>query len=773
MELLLETLRRFDALRDSPTHEYPDHVQIKTVPGIKPAEVPVSSLSCLPDPVIARLADLGITSLREHQVEAIESIRGGKDVVIVSPAGSGKTLCFTVPIVCELLQNPRSKAMMVYPMKALANDQRFQLEAISQGLGDPRIESWLYDGDTTADIRQIIRANPPSVLLTNPEMIHRSFLAHWGLWEEYLKNLCFLVIDEIHEYRGYFGTNVALLLRRFLRKLSELNSHCQLVLASATCANPEEHAYRLTGRNVRAIRCQKDIRPTRTFAFINPSLPPFKYYRIYQVRVARAALACASRGLSVILFCPTRKFAEETARMARRDAKDFDVDEDIIVPYRAGYRAEERRDIEAGLRSGKYRVVFSTSALEIGIDIGRLDACILAGFPDSLMSAWQRIGRAGRSYDKNAFVLLYALDNPVDQFYAENLDAFLEKPLDEIMIGVENETLVNKHVPCILYERRDAIDEKDKEILGSYFYQRVMEAQKTFRPVRGGRYLPHFQTPIRSTYGTNYRLVYRNNAIGTISGEQVQNEAYVGAIYNHLGKSYKVESHGSEEIALVDASPTERTEPLRYSVVTETNIFQGRRYQEAIAWYYGNLTIYDNFSGYRVIDDRTDQVLEEQHLDNPTAIQRTVCGCWLSLEKDNWQSMDNLGARLILVRYFLRTGTPFIIPCDRFDLGSIYSSKPVPTVYIYETVPGGIGLAEKLFAIWFRALEHGVKIARKCECESGCPRCMHIERYDKSLTSRDKLKGVELAQSILNLEAAQEYELFDQALHGWRPVSGS
>lgn len=768
MEALLETLRRFDALRDSADNEYPDRVEVKEIPCAEPKYVPVDVLKDVPGCVVERLTAMGINKLYEYQADAIQKVCEGEDVVIVSPAGSGKTLCFNIPIVLECLRHSDSKTLMVYPMKALANDQRFQLEALCQNLGNTRIESWLYDGDNT-DTHGVIRANPPQILLTNPEMLHQSYLAHWELWEQYLTNLRFLIIDEIHEYRGFFGTNVALLIRRFLRKLNELGSKCQLILASATCANPEEHAYRLTGRKPKLVRCKHDFRPTRSFAFINPSLPPFKYYRIYLLRIARAGMACASMGLSVVVFCPTRKFAEEAARLARREADGLGVDAEKIVPYRAGYRADERRDIERGLRSGKYRVVFSTNALEIGIDIGRLDVCILAGFPDSVISAWQRIGRAGRSWDKHAYVLFFALDNPIDQFYVENLNAFLEKPLDEIMVGLENEKLVGKHVPCLLYERKKPVDEKDESILGKYFCKKALEAQRTFRPVRSGRYLPHFQTPIRNTYATNYRLIYKGREIGSISGEQVQREAYVGAVYNHFGKSYRVESHGTDEIALADAASNERTEPLKYSNVTEANILAGRRYREAVTWYYGDLTIYENFLGYRVIDDKTEEILDENRLDNPTAIRRSVRGCWLSIEKGNWENMDNLSDRLGLVRYLLRTGTPFIIPCDRFDLGSLYSGRTPPTAYIYETVPGGIGVAEKLFDVWFDALAHGMKIADKCECDTGCPRCMHIERYEKRVSSFKKKAGIELAQAFLRLAADELHEVFDSELHSWRP----
>jgi len=659
---------------------------------------------------------------------------------------------------------------MLYPMKALANDQRLQLNRLCENLGSHKIESWLYDGDTPQEDRSILRKSPPHVLLTNPEMLHQSFLAHWDKWEHYLRDLRYLVIDEIHEYRGYFGTNFALLARRFLRKLRELGSDCQLILASATCANPGEHAFRLTGRRPTLVQCRGGFRPTRTFMFVNPDLPPFSYYRIFLLRIARAALACMSEGLSVVVFCPTRKFAEEAARVAGRQAKDFNLDPGKVVPYRAGYKPDERREIEAGLRSGQYQVVFSTNALEIGIDIGRLDVCILAGFPDSVMSAWQRIGRVGRSWDARGYVLFLALDNPTDRFYAENLDAFLQKPLDEIMVGVDNDELVAKYVPCLLYESAMPIGAEDKEVLGDYFWQVASEQQKSFKPVRPGRYLPHYQTPIRNSYGTNYKLIHKGHEIGTISGEQAQREAYVGAIYCHFGKSYRVDSHGTDEITLVDANPNERTEALTYSVVTETSILEGRRYSSGTACYYGILTIYDNFVGYRRIDDRTEEVLEEYRPGNPTAVRRSVQGFWLSIEKQDAGNTRNLADRLSLVRYFMRTGMPFVIPCDRFDISSLYSSKTPPTAYIHETVPGGIGLAEKLFRIWPQVLQHGLAVTRKCDCKKGCPRCLHLERFDKRPGTVSKADAIELAEVFLKMAADESYEIFDPALHTWRAL---
>ena len=767
MDALLGKLRDFDALRDSRDADRCDGVSVRTLPSNPPEYARHELARSLSPAVCEALNALGIERLYQHQWEAIGKIQQRANVVIVSPPASGKTLCFTVPIAMEVMRKPESHALMIYPMKALANDQRFQLERFVSRIEGSHIESWLYDGDTPEEHRKVIRQCPPHVLITNPEMLHLSFLQHCEQWEDYLRRLRYVVIDEIHEYRGYFGTNVGLLLRRFMRKLQELEANPQLILASATCANGLEHAERLTGQSFELVHAPRALAPRRHLAFINPDIPSYSFHRIFLLRIARAALACLASNYSTIVFCPTRRFAEEASQLARRDAADFHLDAEAVVPYRGGFLADQRRDIEDGLRTGRYRIVFSTNALEIGIDIGKLDVCILAGFPDSVMSAWQRIGRAGRSWDEDAYVLFYAFNNPVDQFYVENIDAFLNRPLHEIMLGIDNEELMARHIPCLLYERSSAITEDDGPVLGRAFCNAALEKQKTFRPVRTPRYRPHNTVPIRNIYGGQFRLVYKGHEIGTISASQVQREAYVGAIYRHFGKSYLVESHGEDEILLGEAEPDHRTEPMLYSTVTVEEILSGKRLREVVSWYYGALRIYDNFAGYRVIDEAADQVVDERRIQAPTAVSRVVRACWSSIETDRLAKMHDLYDRLRVVERLVRIGMPFVIPCDRHDVDGLSSGQFPMTAYWYETVPGGIGIAEKLFTVWPVALRQGIRVAEACDCESGCPRCIFVGRWEKNVESLDKCGGVELAQELLIYDTDDRYEIFDPQMHQW------
>jgi len=538
MDDLLQRLRKAHALRDLPGGARADKVFRYSLPGRPPEFAPPSHLSRLPPSLRDALAAQGITRLYAHQAEAIEIIRSGKDVVLEAPTASGKTLCFNVPLIERLARNSRDHALMIHPMKALSNDQRRQLESLAAPMGScggRRLETWIYDGDTEQDLRDLIRQSPPAVLLTNPEMLHLSFLGWSEQWERFLTGIRVLIIDEIHEYRGYFGTNVALLFRRFLAALHRLGSHPQVILATATCGNAEEHAFRLTGRRCTLVRAQTAMRPERHFAFIEPDIPTFRFYDIYRLRIARAALACVAHGLATLVFCPSRRFAEEAAMRARADAREVGVSSEVIAPYRAGYEAELRRQIEDGLRTGRFQAVFSTNALEIGVDIGRLDACILAGFPDSVLSAWQRIGRTGRTWEKKAYILFYAFNNPFDRFFANNIKTFLEKPLDEIFIGVDSEELMRKHLPYLVHELKGNLGEDVREYVGHTFLEFVRKETAGTKPVLS-RKPPYARLSIRGGGGTTYRLLHRNREIGSISDVHLFREAYVGAVYSHFGK---------------------------------------------------------------------------------------------------------------------------------------------------------------------------------------------------------------------------------------------
>jgi DEAD/DEAH box helicase domain-containing protein len=622
----------------------------------------------------------------------------------------------------------------------------------------------VFDGDLDPAHRKALKAQPPAVLFTNPEMLHQSFLGWDSQWLAFLRHLRFVVIDEIHEYRGSFGTNVALLLRRLLARLTRLGVKPQIVLATATCGNPGEHALQLTGRRCRVVHAETRMRPERHIAFIDPDIPDFRFSEVYRHRIVRAALACVAAGKSTLVFCPTRKFVEEGSIRAKREARDLGIDPDRIATYRSGYSADQRENVADGLRSGRYQAVFCTNALEIGIDIGRLDACILAGFPDSVLSAWQRIGRVGRSWEKQACILCYALNNPFDRFYANNIDAFLDKPLDDIRIGINNEELMRKHLPYLLHEAEGRLTDDLADDLGTMFLDFARSATAGVSPVVGRR--PNYQAlNLRGGSATISRLVCGGKEIGTISDAQMFREAFVGAIYSHFGKTYQVVAHGTREVVLEDADPHLRTEGLFYTVTQGTEVLGGIRYEGSLAACHGRMNVFENFGGYRVIDTRSGTTMHEERWES--ARRQGVHGFWLEIGDPSL--LEPFGPHVLPgIEQLLRIGSPFELACDRHDLATVTSPGTPGIVYLYETVPGGIGIAEKALEVWDHLLRKGLDIAERCPCAKGCPSCIVPPRRTNGIEHIDKRVACLASRHLLAIAERAPRERFDPELHAWR-----
>jgi len=761
MKELIETLRMYNAIKDT-EKDNPDIFKTRIVPAQKPEYENSDFINTLHPSIAKALETIGVNDLYKHQADAIRYAIDGKDVVLESPTASGKTLAFTIPMVNMILNNRDSHIMLIYPMKALANDQRRQITDFLDYFKYQHIESWTFDGDTSQEHRHLLKSHPPHIILTNPENLHYSFLGWSNQWEEFLKKIKFIVIDEIHEYRGFFGTNFALLLRRFLLKLSKLGANPQLFLCTATCKNPKEHAKRLTGRNVELVSAKNHLRPKRNFIFINPKhIPDFNFREIFQYRIANAALASLSMNFSTIVFCPSRKFAENIYKIARRESITRNLDSDTIVPYKSGIIAEKRREIEKGLRTGKYKLVFTTNALELGIDIGRLDVCILAGFPDNIMSAWQRIGRVGRNWNSVSNVIFFAMNNAFDEFYASNIDAFLDKPLDEITIGLDNEEIIAKHIKYLLHESNRELFYKHKTMLGNVFYNNAMKALQDSRPLRGSKGPSYMHLNLRGTSGSIYKLIYKGNEIGTISESQAFREAFIGAIYNHFGKSYIVISHGGNEINLDDAEPFQYTDPLFYTAVQNSDILKGFRY-ENISIYYGKLTIYENFSGYKIIDERNGSIIDE--IKSDISRHKNAHAFWLKLENSN--NFENATNGLSALQHMIRVGSTFIIPSDRHDTNT-YSNRNSFEIYLYENYPGGIGISEKAFDIFRDIIKQGIKISEDCSCIDGCPSCIFPPRFKKA-DGLSKIAGIKLAYEVLDETESRPLEIFDPHSFGWK-----
>ena len=750
MDDLLDALREFGALRDG---EYgSDVVRQRSLPAIEPAYANASAIGRLVPRMQGALRSNGIERLYQHQADAIEHALAGSNVVLQAPTASGKTLAFQIPML-ESLKRFNTHALMIYPNKALALDQRDQLTRLTKHIRGSPIGSWWYDGDVTSAERKVLRDSPPSILITNPDMLHMSFLGHADIWSRFFSGLRWVVVDEIHDYRGYFGSNVAMILRRFSHHLSSRGVNPQFFLSSATCANAKEHAENLTGRQFAEVNAVNSMRPYRQFTFVQPSIPDYQYWDILQLRAVNAGLACISRGKSVLVFCPTRRFTEACHRIAMRRVEELDKDSkqginpDTIKVFRAGLSIEERHTVQEGLKSGAVRLVFTTNALEMGIDIGGLDGIIMAGFPDSMISAWQRIGRAGRSWDSNAFVLYYSRNNPLDRFYAENLDGFLDKPLDDLVVNAGNEDLIDKHLPSLLFETPGRVGEHG--FLGSAMGRAARKKLRGgARVVTSGRWRPHPALNIRGGGSGMFILKEGNRQVGTLSGQQQFREAYERAIYMHGGRTYRVieisHTGSGGEIRLVSVDPGLRTNATTSTFVTERDIYNGKRWStdgSAISVFYGNVLITEVLNAVEEVDERTGEVVDRWAPSFNSAKFDNAHAFWINEEAASELATEGIGA----FQQLLRVGTLFSIPLDAHDVYA-HALLKEQKAYLVESYPGGIGIAKKVLERWRSVLKVGIRVAERCRCRRGCPNCIVPPR---SRIDVDKTAGIRFAQLVM------------------------
>lgn len=722
-----------DALRSG------DRVRQETIDRVHP-----STAEAWPDELHPSLRDalqtVGIAQPYRHQARAVTQSLNGLDVVMESPTASGKTLSFAVPMLDTLIREPGSHALMIYPMKSLAFDQREQLRQLCEPCN---IELWPYDGDTPQEHRKILRQKPPSILLTNPEYLNMSFLAWRDQWGPFLRRLRFVVIDEMHEYRGFFGGNVALLFRRFFLHLARIGVHPRVFLSTATCANPKEHAKNLTGRSDLDIVSARDVlRPKRHFIFVDPDIRDFRYRDALQLRIELASLVALRADLQALVFCPTKRFLESAFRKTRNRAEAGGMDPDRVSAFHADLKNEQRQDIQQRIKAGQINIVFTTNALELGLDIGGLDGVILVGFPASTMSAWQQIGRAGRGWNRDAFVLFYAMNDPIDRFFVGNLDAFLDKPFDELVVDTQNQQLIDNHLPSLADETDGRVEPAEEELLGSALYR---AAEKMGQPIRG--FKPQSVISLRGGFGKSFKLKRSSEDIGQISDIRRFREAYIGAVFTFFGHRYRVHSYEEGAVVLADAEPLVRTEGGFFNVVNVKQIFGGRGYGPVQA-FHGSLDIIMNYTGYRLIDEQTGE--QKGTGGAPGAhFENNLHAFLLKVPHIHPPEAGAVGA----LEHLLRVGAMFVIPADRFDTSTFSKPNDDPAaIFYYENYSGGIGVAKKLAEVWPRALEKGIEIAQECSCEIGCPNCIEpAKSYDMSNASIDKDKGIELGEHVLEI----------------------
>ena len=489
-----------------------------------------------PASIAAMLDSLRITALFSHQAQAVDLIRRQRHVVVATPTASGKTLIYNLPVFEKFTRNIRSRALYIYPLKALAQDQLRAIDTMNACFSEPGLTAAIYDGDVSAYKRKQVRQLPPSILLTNPEMVHLSLLPHHRKWADFLSNLETVVIDEVHSYRGILGCHVAQVLRRLRRVCAFYQSSPTFVFSSATIGNPGQLSQQLSGLEVDTVAKSGAPQGPRHLVFINPETGPARAATL----LLKAAL---KRKLRTIIYTQSRKMTELIALWASEAAGEHAAK---ISAYRAGFLPAERRQIEAKLSSGELLAVISTSALELGIDIGDLDLCILVGYPGSVISTLQRGGRVGRSGQESALVLI-AGDDALDQYFMNHPQDFMNRQPEVAVINPYNSTIIDKHLVCAAVERPlESNGQVFNNKAVSDSLQRLEACGELLRSADGhtiysARKAPHRQIHLRGT-GNRFKII--NSETGKVAGEidefRAYRETHNGAVYIHRGQTYIV-----------------------------------------------------------------------------------------------------------------------------------------------------------------------------------------------------------------------------------------
>ena len=694
----------------------------------------------------------GLTRLYEHQAEAIEAALDGNNVVLQAPPASGKSLAFQIPIIDSLLRNPDEHALLIYPMRALSLDQEAQFNDLLDELPGRPLSIDSYDGDKAPHLRKPLRADPPDILRTTPDMTHLAFLGWNRQWRGFLRNLRWIVVDEIHEYRGHFGSHVSLILRRLSHHLKEsYGVEPQIIMSSATCANAQEHAQNLTGRKFVEVDASSALQPERRYWFVQPDIGDENYWDELIDRTVSAGLACLREDQAVIAFCPTTKFTEDCRRRAVEQIESDNLgsahklDPNAIRVFRGALSAEMRREIQRDLQNGTVKLVFATNALEVGINVGGLDGVILAGFPDNMMSARQQIGRAGRSWEAEAFVLYLPRNNPLDQYYAKNLDEFVEKALEPLVVNPSNTELTIQHAECLLYETKDF--RGGIEILGPGLDGAVWTRKPVFR-FKPGR-APHRNLDIRGGAGGTFKLFHDGDEIGVMGARTRFREAYEDAVYLHGGETYRVDSvttkrGGDGEIQLEREESYLRTNPKISAGLSGEDVYECRRWdtdQGPIEALYGQVTVTERLHLVEEVDERTGARLRTWEPRDNTAHYWDSEACWIEYPRE--VGSDPLGVEAI--EQILRVGVLLSILVDPHDIVGQSGGNEI-RASVAESYSGGIGIASQVLEGWRAMLEVGISVAEGCACVTGCPNCIVPPRSRAEL---DKRLGIEIARWIL------------------------
>lgn len=694
----------------------------------------------------------GVNELYTHQKSAFEAIQEGNNIVAVTPTASGKTLCYNLPVLQAITENSESRALYIFPTKALAQDQKSEVNELIQE-SDLMINSYTYDGDTASSIREKVR-KAGHIVITNPDMLHSAILPHHTKWVSLFENLKYVVIDELHIYRGVFGSHVANVIRRLKRICRFYGSDPLFICTSATIANPLELAENLTGTDMLLIDNNGAPSGRKHFLFYNPPIvnKPLNIRRSATLEVRKLAGELLKNRIQTIIFARSRVRVEILLTYLQELVK-HQLGPKAIRGYRGGYLPTERRNIEKGLRNGDIYGVVSTNALELGVDIGQLQVCIMTGYPGSIASSWQQAGRAGRRHSES-LVIMVASSSPLDQYIIEHPDYFFNKSPETARINPDNLIILIDHMKCAAYELPFKVGEQ----FGAFETEEVLEYLVEERVLyqNGDKYywmndsFPAHNISLRSASQENIVIIDRSNianvkVIGEMDRFSAMTLLHEEAIYLHQGTQFQVEMLDWEEKkAFVREVDVDYFTDANLAVELKVLEMDKQRYINQLEVGYGDVSILAKATIFKKIKFDTHENIGSGPISLPEEELHTSSS-WISIQGDVQHiSEARIEQGLIGAAHALRYIAPIFVMCDPEDIHVVPQVKAVhndkPTIFFYDRYPGGIGLSEKLFDGMETVIAEATAMISRCRCDNGCPSCIgtdtaneHVKRDTMNL----------------------------------------
>ncbi|HBN75944.1 MAG TPA: hypothetical protein DD473_09020 [Planctomycetaceae bacterium] len=713
--------------------------------------------------------------LYTHQHEAIESILGGQNTVVATRTSSGKSLIYSLPVCDALCRDPQATALFLYPQKALANDQLIKLRQLMDSIeplcdlqnSNPELVS-RYDGSVPSQERKSIRENS-QIVMSNPDMLHLGILNyHDSNWQSFFEHLKYVVIDECHEYRGIFGTNVAYVLRR-LRQICEFHgSSPQFIATSATVQDPQGHMELLTGAPFECIDADRDgsMQGRRKFWMVRGE---DHYYDTGR----KLGKKLADTGLTSLVFCPSRVSAE---RMVSRTVRPDELEASQTRVYRSGLSAQQREEIENGLRTGDVKLVYSTSALELGIDIGEIDVVICVGLPHSMMSFWQRFGRAARGGREGAAILIPA-ETPIDSFYANHPEQLFERETEPLVLSMHNARVAYQHYACATQEVGGDENRLQTEILGPEI-QKIQELRNEGQLNQDIFYVtePHIEVNLRSGGERPYKLFAGEEEIGEIDEHHLLRECYTNAIYRHGGKAFRVKNvlHGQKKIRLSQEFSRNETTGLIQKKIKLRNQYRQADY-ESLRVTTASIDVTEYLLSVTEKDPSGSIVMSWPGSGGMKNHRLPTEGTMLCLTRPFWDSLAlQLGpapnaALSGVERLFMSLFATISGPCDTQDYAAAVdrTNKDEPFIILYDNVYDGVELTDKAFDLMPELVEKSLERVESCQCEGdeGCFRCIANPRSDDRSSKSATIRLLQAIQQVFNQEKPQITDYRDQINH--------